>query len=62
MIVGFVQGGGYVLAAMLPLVAGLLRQYLSDLALAWWLMAVLCVVLVLIAVRFRPGDRLSLLS
>ena len=62
MIVGFVQGGGYVLAAMLPLVAGLLRQYLSNLALAWWLMAVLCVVLVLIAVRFRPGDRLSLPS
>lgn len=61
-IVGFVQGGGYVLAALLPLVAGLLRQNLSDLTPAWWLMAGLSLVLALIARRFRPGDRLSLQS
>ncbi|AKU95611.1 Cyanate transport protein CynX [Labilithrix luteola] len=59
-IAGFVQGGGYVLAAVLPLVAGLLRQHLSNLTPAWWLMAALCLVLAFIAVRLRPGDRLSL--
>lgn len=54
-IAGFVQGGGYMLAALLPLAAGLLRQNLSDLTPAWWLMAALCFVLALIAVRLRPG-------
>lgn len=61
-IVGFVQGGGYVLAALLPLVAGLVRQNLSNLTPAWWLMAGLCVVLALIAVSLRPNDRLSFQS
>lgn len=58
-IIGFAQGGGYVLAALLPFVAGLLRQHLSDLTPAWGLMALLCVVMAAIAVRLRPGRRLS---
>jgi CP family cyanate transporter-like MFS transporter len=61
-IAGFVQGGGYVLAAILPLAAGLLRQVLSDLTPAWWLMAGLCFVLAGIAVRLRPGTRISFTS
>ena len=59
-IVGFVQGGGYVLAATLPFASGVLRQNLSDLTPAWWLMSALCLVLALIAVRFRPTDRIAL--
>ncbi|WP_260929421.1 MFS transporter [Novosphingobium sp. 9] len=58
-IAGFVQGGGYVLAAVLPVIAGLLRQHLSDLTPAWWLMTALCLVLALMALRLRPGARLS---
>ena len=58
-IVGFVQGGGYLLAAVLPFVAGLIRQGMSDLAPAWLLMAGLCFPLALLAARFRPGDKLS---
>ena len=61
-IAGFVQGGGYVLAEILPLAAGLLRQVLSDLTPAWWLMAGLCFVLAGIAVRLRPGARISFTS
>lgn len=57
-IAGFVQGGGYMLAAVLPLIAGVLRQQLSDLAPAWWLMAALCLLLAFLAVRLRPGARL----
>lgn len=57
-IVGFVQGGGYVLASLLPLAAGALRQNLSDLRPAWLLMAGLCIVLALTASRLRPGQRL----
>ncbi|WP_196774304.1 MFS transporter [Rhodovulum sp. MB263] len=58
-IAGFVQGGGYLVAAALPLIAGLLREYLSDLTLAWGLMAGLCLVLWLIAARLRPGQRIT---
>lgn len=59
-IAAFVQGGGYVLAATMPFAAGLLRQNLSDLRPAWWLMAALCIVLAFIATRLRPEDRISL--
>ena len=55
----FVQGGGYVIAALMPLMAGILRQTLTDLTPAWWLMAGLCLVMMLMAVRFRPQDRIS---
>lgn len=58
-IAGFVQGGGYIIAAALPFAAGLLRQHLSDLTPAWWLMAALCLVLWAIAFRFRAGSQLS---
>ncbi|MFH3478922.1 MFS transporter [Xanthobacter variabilis] len=58
-IAAFVQGGGYMVAAVLPLVAGLLRQSLSDLTPAWWLMAALCVVLWALAARFRPGEHIT---
>jgi MFS transporter, CP family, cyanate transporter len=58
-IAGFVQGGGYVLAAVLPFIAGVLRQHLSDLTPVWWLMASLCLVLGLIAARLRPGESIA---
>ena len=58
-ILGFVQGGGYLLAAVLPLIAGALRQHLANLAPAWWLMAALCPALALMALRLRPGTYLD---
>jgi MFS transporter, CP family, cyanate transporter len=58
-IAGFVQGGGYGLAALMPLVAGALRQHLADLTPAWWLMAGLCGVLGVIALRLGPGGVLD---
>ncbi|MGQ8631017.1 MFS transporter [Agrobacterium sp. DKPNP3] len=58
-IAAFVQGGGYVLAAVMPLVAGLLRQLLADLSLVWWLMMLLCAVLCLIAMSLDPCRRIS---
>ncbi|MDR6433212.1 MFS transporter [Brucella pseudogrignonensis] len=57
-IVNFVQGGGYILAASLPFAAGIIRQSLSDLTPAWWLMAALCLVLMILASRFRPDDHI----
>ncbi len=57
-ITGFVQGGGYLLAALLPFIAGMLREHLSDLAPAWWLMIGLCFILAVLAARLRPGEHL----
>ncbi|AUA57898.1 Inner membrane transport protein YeaN [Achromobacter spanius] len=50
----FVQGVGYLIAALFPFAAGLIRQHMADLKPAWLLMAALCVVLFVIAARFRP--------
>ncbi|WP_206611599.1 MFS transporter [Falsirhodobacter deserti] len=58
-IVSFVQGGGYILAALLPLVAGITRQHLADLSYVWWFMAALCLALGFIAICMRPGSRLG---
>lgn len=58
-IIGFVQGGGYILAATLPFAAGVLRQNLSELAPAWWFMSALCLALFAVAFRFRPTDKIG---
>ena len=58
-LLGFVQGGGYIIASNMPFIAGLIRQHSSSLAQAWMVMAGGVVVLLLIAVRFAPGGRLA---
>ena len=58
-LLGFVQGGGYIIASSMPFIAGLIRQHSSSLAQAWMVMAGGVVVLLLIAVRFAPGVRLA---
>ncbi len=58
-LLGFVQGGGYIIASSMPFIAGLIRQHSSSLAQAWMVMAGGVVVLLLIAVRFAPGGRLA---
>ena len=49
----FVQGVGYLIAALFPFVAGLIRQHLAGLRPAWMLMAGICLVLFAIALRLR---------
>lgn len=53
-LLGFVQGGGYMLSSVMPLVAGLLRGGGGGLQLAWAIMIAGCVVLALMAWRFKP--------
>ncbi|WP_257458873.1 MFS transporter [Archangium lipolyticum] len=52
----FVQGSGYLIAATFPFIAGVLRQHMASLSLAWVLMAGLSLVLVGIALRFSPAS------
>lgn len=55
-LLAFVQGGGYLIAACSPLLAGLLRHYTDDLRLSWLAMAVATLALMIMAVRFKPGS------
>ncbi|UCJ16246.1 cyanate transporter [Pseudomonas sp. MM211] len=55
-LLAFVQGGGYLIAACAPLLAGLLRQYTDDLRLSWLAMAVATLALMVMAARFKPGS------
>lgn len=50
-LLGFVQGGGYLIASLAPLTAGLLRDHLNSLANAWLMMAAGIVVLMGLGLR-----------
>lgn len=51
-----VQGGGYMIAALMPLIAGLVRDSHVPLTAAWLVMSAGVVVLMLIAMTFKPVD------
>ncbi|MDF7658873.1 MFS transporter [Erwiniaceae bacterium L1_54_6] len=54
-LLSFVQGGGYLLAALMPLIAGVVRDHAASLDSAWLLMSAGIVLLMGMALRFRPG-------
>jgi len=56
-LLGFVQGGGYLIASLAPLGAGLLRDRLASLADAWLLMAVGIMLLMGLAVQLTAPSR-----
>lgn len=53
-LLSFVQGGGYLLAALMPLIAGIVRDRAASLDSAWVIMSVGIVLLMLMALRFKP--------
>jgi CP family cyanate transporter-like MFS transporter len=55
----FVQGGGYIIASLVPLIAGALRDAFADLSQAWILMAIGIVGLIILALRYSPDSYLS---
>lgn len=50
-----VQGGGYMIAALMPLVAGIVRDSAASLNSAWLIMSAGVVVLMAMAMRFKPA-------
>lgn len=56
MLAAFVQGGGYVLASFMPLLAGVLRDRFSSLTEAWIVMLAGGVMLLALAMRFSPAS------
>ncbi|MCK7450030.1 MFS transporter [Enterobacter chengduensis] len=51
-----VQGGGYMLAALMPLIAGIVRDSSLSLTSAWLVMSAGVVLLMVIALRFKPVE------
>lgn len=51
-----VQGGGYIIAAFFPLLAGMLRDRFADLTQAWVAMGVGAVVMMLMTLRLSPAS------
>lgn len=52
----FVQGGGFIMASLVPLIAGSLRDRFNDLSQAWLLMALASLAMLLLAMRFSPAS------
>lgn len=59
-LMGFVQGGGYILASLMPLLAGFIRQHTAGLQQAWMIMTVGVVILIIMATRFAPKKQPSI--
>jgi len=56
MLAAFVQGGGYLIASFMPLLAGILRDRFSSLTEAWIVMLGGAVMLLALALRFSPAS------
>ncbi|MDD0976533.1 MFS transporter [Pseudomonas fontis] len=54
-LLGFVQGGGYLIASTMPYIAGVIRDHSSSLAQAWVCMGAGVLVLLVLALYLRPG-------
>ena len=54
-----VQGGGYLIAALMPLLAGWVRDSGTSMTQAWLIMSAGVVVLMVIARRFRPQNSIN---
>ncbi|MFJ3154083.1 cyanate transporter [Pseudomonas protegens] len=50
----FVQGIGYLIAGLSPLLAGMIRDQLGSFEWAWWSLAAVMLVMILMALRFDP--------
>lgn len=55
----FVQGGGYIIASLMPFVARWFRSHSTDLSQAWIAMGIGIAVLLAIVPRFSPGRRID---
>lgn len=53
-LLAFVQGGGYLIAGTMPFFAGVLRDQMASLRLAWAGMAIFIAVLLILCRRFAP--------
>lgn len=53
-LMGFVQGGGFIIASVMPLMAGVIRDTFDSLTQAWLLMGLGAIILLAMSLRFSP--------
>lgn len=53
-LLSYVQGGGYMIAALMPLIAGIVRDSSVSLSSAWLVMSAGVILLIVIALKFKP--------
>ena len=56
MLTAFVQGGGYIIASLMPLLAGVMRDQFADLTHAWVAMITGAILLLILCLRFSPSS------
>lgn len=56
-LLAFVQGGGYLIAAAMPFIAGILRDKVSSLQSAWGIMIIGTLLLLVISLKLKPKNR-----
>lgn len=54
-IVAFVQGVGYLIASVSPLIAGIIKDVTQSFAIAWVLLALVFALMLLVTARFNPN-------
>ena len=50
----FVQGIGYLIAGVSPLLAGMIRDHLGSFEWAWWALTAVVALMILMVLRFDP--------
>ena len=50
----FVQGIGYLIAGLSPLIAGMIRDQLGSFEWAWWSLTAVMAVMIVMVLRFNP--------
>ncbi len=58
-LMGFVQGGGYIIASVMPFLAGILRNEFHSLSMAWIIMIAAIIIQSLMVFRLSPRHTLS---
>ncbi|TWI52704.1 CP family cyanate transporter-like MFS transporter [Pseudomonas duriflava] len=61
-LMGFVQGGGYIIASTMPFLGGAIRENFASLAQAWLVMAAGVIFLLILASRFSPDTKVDTTS
>lgn len=61
-LLGFVQGGGYIIASIMPFLAGVMRDFLNSMTLSWAVMLCAILIMLFMVPPISPGSKLSSVS
>jgi len=59
-LMGFVQGGGFIIASFMPLMAGMIRDAFDSLTQAWLVMGLGAIIMLAMSMQFSPSSYVKL--